>query len=628
MNQVSSIRSGWLFATICQFGYASPSIAQNFKKNLLPDLSGYAPAQEIQMSEFVSAGKSGGTLGLVKLKGGGFGLAKDTPISTKALLQEMLRNNGMQAFGRFDSKGSGSFGLADQGTIEGRNLHILTAGNMPFCESYFILTMDRSDDQPYYVTGFLPPQNVNVTLHDDLPDMSESWNSARAALDRLMMNSTGAWKEGSRKACLWLENNESRKAWQFEMIQDEVMYKVVAAGQDVLKVTPSYFHIDGKAYIYPNNNQDAKLQKYTLTDLKESGKLSNNFFYVLPYGATEDKALVKSDNNFSYPVDSAEFKQASLFVNANRVLDWFFDNGYSQFGDERIRIFSQAVIKGEVNNAVYKPSFNGNPPSIYVGDGDGSHLANLNLDMDVVSHEFGHHVIFRTIQETEGESAVLHEGIADAFTFLRTGDACLGESICPAGSTSCYVPNRCLRSAENNIILGTSTFPADDHLRGQLISGFIWDLKTKDSIADKSLVKLLLRALDYQGSKSSYRQWVLGLLHADKDLYGSKNCETIKSRAGERGLKAQTKDIDCASGSLPDPGALQNASEKSQHLQGGGGGESEEKKKKDNFGCASLGIVPENTANWLLILAICAPVIAVSGRKTVLRYAKVRHQSK
>ena len=126
------------------------------------------------------------------------------------------------------------------------------------------------------------------------------------------------------------------------------------------------------------------MQKFTITDLKESGKLANNYFYVLPYGVGEESALVKADNNFSFALSSAEFKQTSLFVNASRVLDWFLDSGYTQFGEERIRIYSQAVIKGEVNNAVYKPSFEGNPPSIYVGDGDGKLLANLITDMDVV----------------------------------------------------------------------------------------------------------------------------------------------------------------------------------------------------------------------------------------------------
>lgn len=136
--------------------------------------------------------------------------------------------------------------------------------------------------------------------------------------------------------------------------------------------------------------------------------------------------------------------------------------------------------KGTPNNALYQPAVSSSGyPQIMVGDGDGNILQNLGKDNDVVSHEFSHHILFRTLTNTTGESLVLHEGLADLFTFMQTGNACLGESICPSGSSACWLPDRCLRSAENDLSYLDTTYRSwvsAPHLRGQLISAVLWDL--------------------------------------------------------------------------------------------------------------------------------------------------------
>lgn len=78
-------------------------------------------------------------------------------------------------------------------------------------------------------------------------------------------------------------------------------------------------------------------------------------------------------------------------------------------------------------------------------------LTNLPVDADVIGHEFGHHIIYQTITSVSGESLILHEGLADYFTFAHTKDDSLGESICPAGSLACWTKGQCLRTANNDI---------------------------------------------------------------------------------------------------------------------------------------------------------------------------------
>ena len=137
------------------------------------------------------------------------------------------------------------------------------------------------------------------------------------------------------------------------------------------------------------------------------------------------------DNNFFYAAGTSEFDETSMFTNPNRIHDWFQSIGYTTFGDEKNELTVHGFLDNTANTAVYLPqATTAGQPSIVVGDGDNKLLQNLLTDSDVVGHQFGHHIIYATITRTSGESLVLHEGIADFFTFARTGNACLGQSIC------------------------------------------------------------------------------------------------------------------------------------------------------------------------------------------------------
>ena len=98
-----------------------------------------------------------------------------------------------------------------------------------------------------------------------------------------------------------------------------------------------------------------------------------------------------------------------------------------------------SLTNGYDNASRLNSASDGTLPSIKIDDGDGLVLQNLITDGDVVSHELGHHIIFKTLTSTIGESLVLQEGLADAFAFFRTSNACLGESICPKNSSACIM---------------------------------------------------------------------------------------------------------------------------------------------------------------------------------------------
>ena len=146
-------------------------------------------------------------------------------------------------------------------------------------------------------------------------------------------------------------------------------------------------------------------------------------------------------------------------------------------------------------------------------------LDNLPKDTDVISHEYGHHVIYKSLKSTRGESLILHEGLADFFVFARTGDGCLGESICPSGSQICEV-DQCLRTADNSLVYGEGLYPHKPaHQKGQLISGYLWDLAQSNDVPLEDLERMVLRAIDLLVSDSGIEHFMLALYNADQELH-------------------------------------------------------------------------------------------------------------
>ena len=193
----------------------------------------------------------------------------------------------------------------------------------------------------------------------------------------------------------------------------------------------------------------------------------------------------------------------------------------------------------------------GSLPSISIDDGDGEELRNLVSDSDVVSHEFGHHVIYKTLRKVDGESLVLHEGLADFFAFSRTQDGCLGESICPMGSSACILEGQCLRTSINTLKYQDEVWKQWagsrnrlGHLHGQLISGMLWDLAKSGDVPVTVLPKLVLSGIGYFHQSSGFRDLMLGLFTADKELYASAYGAKIKAAAEARGLGEFISDVE------------------------------------------------------------------------------------
>lgn len=417
-----------------------------------------------------------------------------------------------------------------------------TYGGFDFCDHS--IKIHKWADGRYLQLGTAPEISDSTSEDHNLVWSDEQ--SIRARLNE----ATGSENIISMKKCLVPVSQIPVPVWEILYESNKLHHKIQLDERDVYSFGNQYFHVDGKATIYSKNSTDGTLEEYSLLNLVGSTYLNNDkFSAILDSNSTETRAT-SSTHNFTFDPSTSAFAQTSIFTNATRALAWFESIGYEKFS-LKMALVVHAILNNNSNNALYQPSTT--TPTIYVGDGDGTILQNLATDLDVVFHEFGHHVIYHTLTTTKGESLVLHEGIADFFTFAHTEDACLGESICPSESPiGCAVEAKCLRSAENSFQYGGSDLPAEEHLKSQFISGMLWDLHAKDGLTLDYVARLTLTGIGFLANNSGYHDLVLALLYADGELNSSQNCSTIYSRAQERGLSNVISDFDCSQvGSLP-----------------------------------------------------------------------------
>ncbi|RYZ61944.1 MAG: hypothetical protein EOP09_19325 [Proteobacteria bacterium] len=138
---------------------------------------------------------------------------------------------------------------------------------------------------------------------------------------------------------------------------------------------------------------------------------------------------------------------------------------------------------------------------------------------------------------------MIHEGLADFFVYARTGNACLGETICPVRSTMCAKVGQCLRSGENVLKFTDGGLSKTAHLRSQVLSGMMWDIGKKIGLEKTGLIAFT--AVDYLLPRSTYVDLTLGLMKADLELNKGVNSCLILEEAKNRALDSSLANVNC-----------------------------------------------------------------------------------
>lgn len=424
---------------------------------------------------------------------------------------------------------------------EAVTLHFSKNG-IPFCNMEVKATMVSKN---LALMGDVPKLTDSTSVVYQTPNLVESiqnaWNALK--IDYPIIDE----KLLKRRECFFLEENALYPAWELTMRTDGLNYQIWANESKVFKVSRRYFDATSKIQSYARDSLTNKEMSTFNIEVK-SEHLENEFFEMDP--STDESGIEKAksaDNSFIYTPSDPLFEEASLFAHANEHLSFFKQLGYKWQGKIPMLIKFHTLIGDTKNNAFYQPGDDmQSSPFIMVGDGDDQILRNLASDADVVSHEFGHHVVFQSIQDTSGESLLLHEGLADYFVFAKTGDPCLGRSICvPGGSAgACVVPDQCLRVANKTLKYGSKEYDAlNAHRKSQFVSGFLYGLH---EVLDPKLVpQLVYRALESMVNNSGLRHLVISTMLADYHMNNGVNACKIFDSAVSRGMLSLLSDIKC-----------------------------------------------------------------------------------
>lgn len=406
-----------------------------------------------------------------------------------------------------------------------------------------------------------------------------------------------------------MQKDHLESAYELYVTFNGFPYFGIASENEVFLLEKRFFNVTGKATIYKTNPIANDLEEVSFEGFTGTGYMDTDLFTTSVESL--EPRLKKEDHNFSVGLNEVGFAESHMFFNALRQYEYYKGLGFEWYGPAPLIIKVHPSSSLQRNNGLYKPG--GQPgvpqPEIIVGDGDGVLLQNLTFDADVIGHEANHHLVFKRLKSTSGESLILHEGLADYFVFSRTNNACLGESICPDSDQSiCYVPKKCLRTAENDLVYldaQYNAFGGAAHLKSQLLSGVLWDIRQDSATVAEDFDKVVFRAVDLLATTSGFRDLIVALYKVDQEN-GSPMFDVLQTKIAARGLQQFVEGIS-KGGPLPAiegkqetstlfPAEAETTSKTSNSKSGGGGG-------------CSVSVAGGNPLTSLLIILSFAPLL-------------------
>ena len=443
------------------------------------------------------------------------------------------------------------------------------------------------------------PANVGIPLHPETipkPDLGVALSLLYARLQlhpsdteaaTILLEVQNNTRSGfSSKSCLAWQNGQWVQAWDVEFVantpkeQGEFSpaqtqtqglplaeedggspqpYHGVATDAQVLAVHSRFFSLTGTVnttvmtQAFPAS---ISVEARSIANMSDGGTLCTPDFATL-YDDGRARAY-NSAGQFVYsPIgvytqdsffaqENVNQPEASFFANVNNMLAF-----YKTIGADNTLIKDQiklVLVTGKdsssQNTALYLPKTATDPAQIHLGTGDGKALYHLRECPEVPGHELGHHVIYRYLTNVvRGEpSSVIHEGVADAFVFMKTNNPCLGEGICPAGGTICN-SRACLRSADKGLKFGAPNFPTEFHQVSQVVSGLIWAISR--DMGTLETAKVLYLAVSFFDPSADYQNLIEAMMMADKSMNGGTHSCKIFQTAVDYGFSSYLGNLSC-----------------------------------------------------------------------------------
>jgi len=442
----------------------------------------------------------------------------------------------------------------------------LRVGRYEICKSG-VRTVDGPRGS-VHTMGVIPSVgSVTQFFEDDWEPVDQAIELAADSLKSANLMQ-GEYSVNFASKCLFVKDEMLEPAWFLGIRSGSGAFHFYIGHDVVLEGDKATF--DGSAPItaYASNatTNDKKTTALTI-DVDSSGYLTNDNFTTLWGTPTSRKKAPFTDTT------GDGFREQSAFAHANQQLAFVLKYGYVWNGPKPVAI---RLSYGRSGNASFDPEIGGGP-SIIIGADDSGGLENLATDSDVVSHEFGHQVVYSAITQISSgsESLILHEGLADAMAFLKSEDSCLAESICPNPDSNrqCWevtASRKCLRTAEANLTYKDPSYVnAPYHQKGQVISGFFWHMYKNKTVPLEDLRRLLVLSISYLPKRADFKAFLTAVLDADFAVFNKAYQSAILDAANAKGMSLDTLQVSLAAiDGLPDGDEESSSSRKSNGFLG------------------------------------------------------------
>lgn len=443
----------------------------------------------------------------------------------------------------------------------------------------------------------------------------------------------------------------------------------------LLEQAPKAFHLDGVGRAYRENSivsSSEGIIEVPLPALESPGaKLSSPIFQVenCSLQAVSDACIFKASANGgdyrNIATSSDSYDEVVAYYSISRAMAWYrslmgvtpgpfqLENTWGSLrqnfgiGSEKIaklsvyvRAQTRTPNSGQtLDNAVYLPagSSGGNAPEILIGTGWEASMTGtppralryIGKDSDVSMHEFGHHIVFRTINQIKGQALGMHEGFADYFTYAITGNNLLAESVV-AGAPSLRAGDR-----EGTLADYPPTSATPPHTAGEFWSTVLWDIRGSLGSWQGNFAKfdkIVYHALDLMQPNETY-YGAINALARSADIFAlstGDDAVSLKEKIFAQFFKRGFLEKPNGNGTVPPASALLLASTPSTGLANeaktsSSGSNSGSRSKKSSFlgiscmvGTELHGAAHADLGTLLLLLSLlCMPLLQLRHRSRV-----------
>ena len=165
------------------------------------------------------------------------------------------------------------------------------------------------------------------------------------------------------------------------------------------------------------------------------------------------------------------------------------------------------------------------------------------------------------------------------------------------------------------------------HLKSQLVSGMLWDMRKSGKIPAEDLTSLVHKAVDFLQPRSDLDDLVIALTTADKEAYAGKYGPSILEVAAARGFTEVVASHDLPNGVIP--GMTTNPTvDQGANVAPSGGGSSRTSKKGDDFCGVGSSLVANNGLTWGGLLLLLLPILLLGAGKLMPVRVPVRTKSR